>query len=54
MRVTPEELTSLCSIRVTGASADDEDWLFGETLDGTKSGGFPKVSPMLSVDTLSR
>lgn len=32
------------SIRVTGPNPDDEeDWLVGETLDGTRSGGFPKV-----------
>ncbi|WVR06418.1 hypothetical protein IAU60_003449 [Kwoniella sp. DSM 27419] len=30
------------TIRVTGPSDDDEDWLVGETLDGSKSGGFPK------------
>ncbi|WWC70854.1 uncharacterized protein I206_104806 [Kwoniella pini CBS 10737] len=30
------------TIRVTGPSDDDEDWLVGENLDGSKSGGFPK------------
>ncbi|GFZ45131.1 hypothetical protein JCM24511_02857 [Saitozyma sp. JCM 24511] len=30
------------TIRVTGPSPDDEDWLVGETLDGSKQGGFPK------------
>ncbi|KAI9634950.1 uncharacterized protein MKK02DRAFT_37826 [Dioszegia hungarica] len=30
------------TIRVTGPSDDDEDWLLGETMDGSKSGGFPK------------
>ncbi|RXK36785.1 hypothetical protein M231_05946 [Tremella mesenterica] len=29
-------------IRVTGPNPDDEDWLVGETMDGVKSGGFPK------------
>jgi hypothetical protein len=29
---------------VTGPSPDDEDWLVGESLDGTRKGGFPKVS----------
>nr|XP_018262261.1 uncharacterized protein I303_05277 [Kwoniella dejecticola CBS 10117]OBR84419.1 hypothetical protein I303_05277 [Kwoniella dejecticola CBS 10117] len=31
-----------CRIRVTGPSDDDEDWLVGENMDGSKSGGFPK------------
>ncbi|WWC96190.1 hypothetical protein V866_003057 [Kwoniella sp. B9012] len=30
------------TIRVTGPNPDDEDWLIGEYLDGSKSGGFPK------------
>ncbi|ORX37347.1 hypothetical protein BD324DRAFT_625771 [Kockovaella imperatae] len=30
------------TIRVTGPSPDDEDWLVGESLDGSKTGGFPK------------
>ncbi|WVQ73144.1 hypothetical protein IAR50_002708 [Cryptococcus sp. DSM 104548] len=30
------------TIRVTGPSPDDEDWLVGETIDGSRSGGFPK------------
>ncbi|WVW84772.1 hypothetical protein I302_106807 [Kwoniella bestiolae CBS 10118] len=30
------------TIRVTGPNPDDEDWLIGENLDGSKSGGFPK------------
>ncbi|WVQ96424.1 hypothetical protein IAU59_003529 [Kwoniella sp. CBS 9459] len=36
------------TIRVTGPSPDDEDWLVGETLDGSRSGGFPKdfVTPV--------
>ncbi|WVF68909.1 hypothetical protein IAT40_003682 [Kwoniella sp. CBS 6097] len=36
------------TIRVTGPSDDDEDWLIGETLDGSRSGGFPKdfITPM--------
>jgi len=34
-------------IRVTGQSDDDEDWLLGESLDGSRSGGFPKVSKIL-------
>nr|ODN99813.1 hypothetical protein L204_02253 [Cryptococcus depauperatus CBS 7855] len=29
-------------VRVTGPSPDDEDWLIGETLDESRSGGFPK------------
>nr|ODN93909.1 hypothetical protein L203_00077 [Cryptococcus depauperatus CBS 7841] len=29
-------------VRVTGPSPDDEDWLIGETLDESQSGGFPK------------
>ncbi|WRT67866.1 uncharacterized protein IL334_004840 [Kwoniella shivajii] len=30
------------TIRVTGPSDDDEDWLIGENIDGSKKGGFPK------------
>ncbi|OXB37491.1 hypothetical protein J007_02726, partial [Cryptococcus neoformans] len=30
------------TIRVTGQSPEDEDWLVGETLDGSHAGGFPK------------
>lgn len=30
------------SIRVTGPH-DDEDWLIGESVDGSRTGGFPKV-----------
>ncbi|KIR36142.1 hypothetical protein I352_01088, partial [Cryptococcus deuterogattii MMRL2647] len=30
------------TIRVTGPSPEDEDWLVGETLDGSQAGGFPK------------
>lgn len=30
------------SIRVTGPH-DDEDWLIGESVDGSRAGGFPKV-----------
>lgn len=30
-------------IRVTGPHDDDEDWVVGESLDGSRSGGFPKV-----------
>lgn len=30
------------SIRVTGPH-DDEDWLVGESVDGSRAGGFPKV-----------
>ncbi|GHJ86164.1 hypothetical protein NliqN6_2566 [Naganishia liquefaciens] len=30
------------TIRVTGPSTDDEDWLVGESVDGTRKGGFPK------------
>ncbi|KAJ9107396.1 hypothetical protein QFC21_000846 [Naganishia friedmannii] len=29
------------TIRVTGPSPDDEDWLIGESIDGSRSGGFP-------------
>lgn len=36
-------LTAVCRIRVTGQSPEDEDWLVGETLDGSHAGGFPKV-----------
>lgn len=36
-------LTIVCRIRVTGQSPEDEDWLVGETLDGSHAGGFPKV-----------
>lgn len=39
----------MSSIRVTGPSDDDEDWLVGETLDGFKSGGFPKVCLLIAV-----
>ena len=35
-------------IRVTGQSDDDEDWLLGESLDGSRSGGFPKVCEIRS------
>lgn len=31
------------SVRVTGPSPDDEEWLVGESLDGSRSGGFPRV-----------
>lgn len=34
----------IARIRVTGPSDDDEDWLVGETIDGSRKGGFPKVS----------
>ena len=49
--VTQSELL-MSSIRVTGPSDDDEDWLVGETLDGSRSGGFPKVCQIgpLAVD----
>ncbi|KAJ9100021.1 hypothetical protein QFC19_005839 [Naganishia cerealis] len=30
------------TIRVTGPSPDDEDWLVGESIDGSRSGGFPR------------
>lgn len=29
---------------MTGQSEDDEDWLLGESMDGSRSGGFPRVS----------
>jgi hypothetical protein len=34
----------LIRIRVIGPSPDDEDWLLGESIDGSRSGGFPRVS----------
>lgn len=34
---------------MTGPSEDDEDWLVGETLDGSKRGGFPKVSILILI-----
>ncbi|ODO10042.1 hypothetical protein I350_02267 [Cryptococcus amylolentus CBS 6273] len=42
------------TIRVTGPSPDDDDWLVGETLDGSRSGGFPKdfVQPVESVESV--
>ncbi|BEI80594.1 hypothetical protein CcaverHIS002_0111230 [Cutaneotrichosporon cavernicola] len=30
------------TIRVTGPSDDDEDWLVGESMDGERKGGFPR------------
>lgn len=30
------------TVRVTGPSEDDEDWVIGESLDGQRTGGFPK------------
>lgn len=42
-RIPPLQSTWLTySIRVTGPH-EDEDWLIGETVDGTRTGGFPKV-----------
>ena len=36
---------------MTGQSDDDEDWLLGESLDGSRSGGFPKASKLtISVE----
>jgi hypothetical protein len=32
------------SIRVTGVSDEDEDWMLGESMDGERKGGFPRVS----------
>lgn len=37
------DVVNLDSIRVVGPSPDDEDWLLGESLDGSRAGGFPKV-----------
>ena len=45
--VSDELELKLHRIRVTGPSPDDDDWLAGETLDGSKSGGFPKVTDFL-------
>jgi hypothetical protein len=36
-------MMSTYRIRVTGVSDDDEDWLLGESLDGSRVGGFPRV-----------
>ena len=33
---------------MTGVSDDDEDWLLGESLDGSRVGGFPRVRGLSS------
>lgn len=35
---------------MTGQSEEDEDWLLGESEDGSRSGGFPKVRPLHDND----
>jgi hypothetical protein len=41
--IPPFSSTAYSRIRVTGPSEDDEDWLVGESMDGERKGGFPKV-----------
>lgn len=30
-------------LRITGPSPDDSEWCIGESMDGKRRGGFPKV-----------